>query len=185
VGDAILALCVRSANDVTPQRRLARLGEWLRDLAGLEPPEFVDAVTVAVLATRERELARIETMVASGSGCPAYWRQTLRAYRRELLKNLQLAEFPLPIEFHGASTRAKAWKTFQRFVGGSAELLTVGHRSANGKDHVRVILNSSDQYVAECSSRCKNRIMMSARPNLPKWIFLDDRPICSRPRQQR
>jgi hypothetical protein len=122
---SLVHLWVRSANDVTPQRRLARLGEWLRDLAGLEPREFVDAVTVAVLATRERELARIETMVASGSGWPAFWRQTLRAYRRELLKNLQLAEFPLPIEFHGAPTRAKAWKTFQQFVGGSAELLMV------------------------------------------------------------
>ena len=120
---ALVHLWLRSADGSQPHLRLVRLGAWLRDLAGLETRAFVEVLTVAVLTTRERELARIETMVEPGSEWPAYWQQALQAYRRELLKNLQLADFAQPIEFRHATTRARGWKDFQQFVRSSAELL--------------------------------------------------------------
>jgi len=120
---SLVHLWRRTAETGQPRRQLARLGDWLRELAGLDQRSFIELVTVAVLTTRERELARIETMVEPNSDWPAYWKQTLRAYRRELLKNLPLAEFPQPIEFRRASTRAKGWEDFQQFVRSSAELL--------------------------------------------------------------
>lgn len=119
---ALVHLWRRSATGVQPGRRLIRLGEWLRDLARLKAAAFVDLVTVAVLTTRQRELARIEAMVEPGSDWPIYWQRALRAYRRELVKNLTLPDFPQPIEFR-ATTRPKGWRDFQKFVRSSADLL--------------------------------------------------------------
>ncbi len=121
---SLVHLWWRSSHGVDPVRRLTRLGQWLGDFAGLEKRQFVDAVTVAVLARRERELGLIETMLASGAEWPAYWQQALQAYRRELAKNLQLPGFALPIEFQRTSSRATGWRAFQRFMRSSAELFT-------------------------------------------------------------
>jgi hypothetical protein len=119
---ALVHLWLRSANGVQPRRRLLRLGEWLRDLANLEIGAFVDVMTVTVLTTRERELTHIAAMVEPGGEWPTYWQQALRAYRRELVKNLSRPDFPQPIEFR-ATTRVTGWRDFRNFVRWSADLL--------------------------------------------------------------
>jgi hypothetical protein len=124
---ALVHLWLRSANAVHPRRRLVRLGQWLRDLANLEIGAFVDVITVAVLTTRERELGRIAAMVEPGGEWPTYWQQALRAYRRELVKNLRRPDFPQPIEFR-ATTHVKGWRDFRTFVRSSGDLLVAWPR---------------------------------------------------------
>ena len=106
-----------------PRRRLARLAEWLRVLSSLKGPEFVSAVSAAILTARSKELSAIATALEPGSTCPRHWQRDLRTYRRALLKSVEDPRFLLPIEFHGAPSLDAGYRELQRFVRLSADLL--------------------------------------------------------------
>jgi len=109
------------AND--PRRRLVRLGEWLQDLGALSRRDFVSAISLATLRTREMELHLIDAALDDDS-YPAYWQRDLRAYKKMLLAHIEDPAFLLPLEFRAARTANAAYDDVRRFVRTAGRLMS-------------------------------------------------------------
>ncbi len=104
---------IRSARGAEPHARLTRLGEWLGDLASLGKPDFVTAMSVTTLTTRERELMFIERALNRRGTYPAHWRRDLNAYRDALLASVRGRKFLLPIEFRSSRSLDEGTTSFR------------------------------------------------------------------------
>jgi hypothetical protein len=106
-----------------PRHRLARLAEWLGELASFDEPEFARVIVGAIFTARERELTLIERALEPESGYPDYWRRDLRRYRQILLANLAKPEFFVPVEFKGSRSVRQGYGRIREFLRMSSECL--------------------------------------------------------------
>ena len=128
-----------SVRATRPRLRLARLAEWLGELASLDEPEFARLIVGSIFNARQRELTLIEKALQSGTGYPDYWQRDLRRYRQILLANLAKPEFFVPVEFKGARSFRQGYGRMRDFLRMSSECLTVWPALWNkARRHTRV-----------------------------------------------
>jgi hypothetical protein len=108
-----------------PRQRLARLANWLGDLADLDDAEFARMIVGAIFNARQRELTAIAEAFRPESNYPDYWQRDLRRYRDTLWKSLRKPEFFVPVELTDGRSPTLGLRKVRQFIRLSSELLQV------------------------------------------------------------
>ncbi len=109
----------------TPARRLARLAEWLGELADLDDTAFAKAMVTTVFNARQRDLALIEAALGPKSDYPDHWQRDLKRYRDILLQSLRKPRFFVPVELSDSRSLGRGYGKTREFMRMSSESLAV------------------------------------------------------------
>jgi hypothetical protein len=88
--------------------RMKDLGRYLCMLASDDVDELRRRLQGVVTVAKCRLAAKCESVLASGSPCPAYWRTELGRYRNAVLKSLDDDGYFVPIEYKNAASLSDA-----------------------------------------------------------------------------
>ena len=125
--DLLISLIASWTSHVSGTRcrpRLNWLGQRLRDLGALRNADFINLTSLATLKTREKELALIDSRLASRGDFPDYWLRDLRTYGSMLARNVYKRSFLVPLEFRKGRNVRAAYDDLQQFVRSAGELYT-------------------------------------------------------------
>ena len=113
----------RSTRAAAPERRLARLANWLADLGELDENAFARVIVETVFNARQRDLTTIAAALHPDSGYPDHWQRDLKRYRDTLVINLRRPDFFVPVELTARRSVSVGVGRTRQFVRMSSELL--------------------------------------------------------------